>query len=174
MELIFWLLLSETAVALALFIIFLVILIWILLRKKIVTVPNLTLVLNKTQYDHGEEVDASGVDQSDTGVPAESATVNLDLMDSSGTEFKDVASAVTDTNGNYSASFDVPSGAAPGQATLTATDPKTRATATATFTFKRSKCSIPEECEICVVKRSCPYSPFYPYDERGFPKTRIK
>jgi hypothetical protein len=149
MKFIIWILLTESAVVLALIIIYLIIRIWILLRKYVVTLPQLTLALAPVtppgQYDHGATVNFSGVDLSDIGppaVPAPGATINLSLEDAAGTETQ-VGSVQTQEDGSFAGSFVVPADAAPGDATLTATDPATGATATATFTLKRSKCRMP-------------------------------
>jgi hypothetical protein len=141
-----WLLLSEPTFSAALVIIvFLIILIWILLRKRVVTVPSLTLAITPVtppgQYDHGATVNVTGTDLLDVGPPPEPAagdTITLDLTDSAGTKFSGVGTAQAGNDGSYSASFVVPPTAAPGQATLTATSKATGATNTATFTQKKS------------------------------------
>lgn len=35
---------------------------------------------------------------------------------------------------------------------------------------KYPSCNIPEECQTCKVNKSCPFSPNYPLDNRGFQK----
>jgi hypothetical protein len=116
---------------------------YVLRRKKVVTVPSLTLAITPVtppgQYDHGATVQVTGIDLLDTGpptAPAAGDTVTLNLEDAAGTAFPNVASATVGSDGSYFASFAVPATAAPGVATLTATDSKTGATATTTFTQK--------------------------------------
>jgi hypothetical protein len=140
------LLLNEKVFAAALtVIILLIMLIWILLRKTVVTVPQLTLAITPVtppgQYDHGATVNVTGTDLLDVGpptVPAVGDTITLNLTDSAETQFVAVATTTVASDGTWAASFAVPANAAAGQATLTATDPKTGATATATFTQKKS------------------------------------
>jgi hypothetical protein len=165
MEFIFWLLLSETAVALALIIIFLLLLIWILLGKTVL-VPSVTVVTDKPQYARSETVAISGA-VLENGIAQPGVPVDVKVTDPNAI-VTDLGTVTTDANGKYSVNFPIDPAAAGGNYNVAAT--ALGVTATTTFTFKRSKCSIPEECEKCVVKRSCPTSPFYPYDERGFPK----
>jgi hypothetical protein len=141
-----WLLLNEpTFTAALVIIVFLVILIWILLRKRVSTLPQLTLVLAPVtppgQYEQGATVNVSGVSLEDVGppsVPASGDTITLSLTDAKGTVFPVGGTITTAADGSYSGSFQVPNTAAPGAATLTATDTTTGATATATFTQKKS------------------------------------
>lgn len=140
MEIIIWLVLSEAAVALALIIIILVLVIWILLGKTVVTVPSITLAVEKPQYDHGETVNVTGLVTSDTDKPAAGETVDLKLTDSASQEF-DVGTTTTGPDGKYAASFAVPGSVAPGGVTISAIDAKLGVEATTTFTFERSKMS---------------------------------
>ena len=141
-----WMLLDEKMfLAAVVIVVLLILLIWILLRKRVVTVPQLTLSITPVtppgQYDHGATVNVTGTDLLDVGPPAEPAvgdTVNLSVTDSAGTVFPNVATAKVAADGTWSASFPVPATAAAGPATLAATDPTTGATATATFTQKKS------------------------------------
>jgi hypothetical protein len=117
-----------------------------LLRKHVVTVPQITLAITPVtppgQYDHGATVNVTGTTLADVGPPSEPGagdTVELDLTDSAGTDFSSIGSAVAGSDGTYAASFVVPGNAAPGQATLTATDTKTGAKATATFTLSNPR-----------------------------------
>ena len=128
----------ELAAAIALLIAILICLIKLMLRMKIATVPSMTLSLNATQFDHGEEVDASGIVYSDVGIPAANETVVLKLVDSAGALFDNLATAATGTDGSYKASFDIPAAAAPGQATVTAYDAKLDVQASQTITLNMS------------------------------------
>lgn len=127
-------LLGEVAVALALFILLLIIMIWRMLRKTVVTVPSITLALEKTQYDHGETVNVTGAVFSDVDKPAVGETVALTLTDSAEAEF-DVGTALTEEAGKYTASFTVPNDVAPGGVTVKAKDVALGIEATATFTL---------------------------------------
>jgi hypothetical protein len=122
-----------------------VFIVWLLLRKHVVTVPSITLAITPVtppgQYDHGATVNVTGTDLLDTGPPALPAvgdTINLEVKDSAGTEFS-VGSVQAASDGTYKASFVVPATAAPGTATLTATDATTGATATATFRLNNTR-----------------------------------
>jgi len=128
-------LLGEVAVALALFILLLIIMVWRMLRKTVVTVPSMSLVVEKIQYDHGETVNVSGIVFSDVDKPAAGETAGLKLTDAASAVF-DVGTAVTGADGKYAASFAVPSDVAPGGVTITARDEALGIEATATFTLK--------------------------------------
>ena len=130
------LLISPERVLIALLLVFLLILVMVMLRKRVVTVPAITLVVAKQSYNHGEEVDVKGAVLLDVGpppVPAPGETLTLDLKDSAGTEFSAVGTTQTGPDGTYTGAFNVPAAAASGQATLTATDAKLNVVASATF-----------------------------------------
>jgi len=103
-------------------------------RKTVVTVPSMTLVLEKNTYDHSENVNVSGAVFSDVDKPAAGETVSLKLTDSSDTGFN-VGSAQTGEDGKYVLSFNVPDDVAPGGVTVTAECEALGIEATATFTF---------------------------------------
>jgi hypothetical protein len=133
--------LGRTSVLLALLVLFVIVLLWMLLRKRVVTVPQITMAITPVtppgQYDHGETVNVTGTDLLDVGpptVPAVGDTISLDLTDSAGTKFPAVATATVAADGTWAAAFAVPANAAAGQATITGTDAKTGATAQQTFT----------------------------------------
>jgi len=135
----FLLLLSVPIVFAGIVLIVLVILILIgiyLRGKTVVTVPSMTLFLDKEEYDHGDTVNASGVVKSDFEKPAEGETVDLTLKDSAGKEFA-VGTVVTDAEGKYKTSFAVPDDVAPGGVNVTAEDAKLGVTATRSFTLLR-------------------------------------
>jgi hypothetical protein len=137
------LILWEVCVTLILIILYLLIKLILMLRKHVVTVPSITLAITPVsppgQYDHGEEVDLTGLVLLDTGVtppaPGTGETVVLDVTDSAGTDFPAVATATCGSDGSYAAKFNVPAAMAPGQATLKASDTKLGISATATFTL---------------------------------------
>lgn len=137
--------LVELAAALALWIIYLLLKILLMLRKIVVTLPQLTLQLTPVtppgQYDHGATVNVTGLDLSDVGppaVPAAGATINLSLTDKAGV-VTPVGSVQTANDGTFAGSFVVPATAAAGDASLQATDPATGATGSVTFTFSMRK-----------------------------------
>ena len=139
----------EIAALLIVLIVLLLVIIWKLLRKHVVTVPSITLTVEKTQYDHGETVNVNGAVFSDGTTPAAGESVSLKLTDSAGDEFP-VGSVTTDENGKYQTSFAVPDAVAPGGVTVTATADNMGVTATATFTLnnkhpakKCPKCGTP-------------------------------
>lgn len=136
MNILRWILLGEAVVIAALVILLLLVLIWNLLRKRVVTVPSMSLTVGKPQYDHGETVDVSGIVSKDVGVPAPGETVDLKLTDSTEVEYP-VGTAVTDADGKYAASFPVPDAIAPGGVTVTATVEALGVAAQATFTRLR-------------------------------------
>jgi uncharacterized protein (DUF58 family) len=115
----------------------LILLLYVLARKTVVTVPSISLAIEKEQYDHGEIVNVTGVVKSDYDKPAQGETVVLKLTDSTDKTI-DVGSAVTDAEGKYAASFAVPSDVAPGGVTVTAEDANLGVTATRTFTLARA------------------------------------
>jgi hypothetical protein len=133
------LLLSVPVVFAGIVLIVLVILILIVIYlrgKTVVTVPSISLVLEKDTYDHGDTVNASGVVKSDVDKPAEGETVDLTLKDSSGKEFA-VGTVVTDAEGKYETSFAVPGDVASGGVDVIAEDKKLGVTATRSFTLLR-------------------------------------
>ena len=109
-------------------------------RKYVVTVPSLTLVLTPVtppgQYDHGQNVPLTGVDLLDVGEPAPGDTINLVFIDAADVSTA-VGSLTAGSDGSYAGSFAIPVSAAPGVGTVTATDPKTGATASQTLTRLR-------------------------------------
>jgi hypothetical protein len=134
--LIFLFLLSPVVLAgLAIIIIILIILIGIYLWKRVVTVPSMTLSIDKTQYDHGETVVAKGAVFSDGTTSAAGETVNVKLTDSAGTDFP-VGTIRTGEDGEYALSFAVPSAVVPGGVTVTAEDEALGVSAQQTFTLR--------------------------------------
>jgi len=130
----FLMLKDEVIIALA--IILLILLIYILWSLwKTVVVPTLTVAVSKTSYLHGETVTVSGnLKENDEAVPDEEiAVVIKDSLDAVLTTLE----AVTDSDGNYTVNWDVPSYAAPGTYTVTATGLGVSATTSFTSSDKR-------------------------------------
>jgi hypothetical protein len=132
-ELIFY----EIATALILVIIALVLIIWQLLKKYVVTVTVVTVKTDNTQYDHAATVNISGTVNIDT-VPQSGATVSLKVVDSNGVEF-DLPDVVTAADGSFTAAWVIPSTVASGTCTLTATALGVSATATFRFNNKEEE-----------------------------------
>lgn len=104
-----------------------------LLWKYVATVPSVTVAVSPASVDINQSVTISGVVNSDTDVPATSAAVSIIVTDAAGNE-QPAITTTTDAKGAYSATFTVPSGFAPGIATVEVTALGTTGTATFTHT----------------------------------------
>lgn len=123
--------LGEVVVILGLLIMFLLLHIWLLLRK-IVVVPTLTVAVDKPSYFKSEPVKISGSLKTDgTAMPGQ--TIALSIKPPIG-DLYSLPDAITDINGDFSADWQVPDDAEVGSYTLTAT--AVGVMATATFTLK--------------------------------------
>lgn len=96
----------------------LLILIWLIL--KYVIIPSISVTTDKGSYDRSETVTIGGVltDQGGNGIPAK--TVAIAIEDPSGQVYPGL-SAVTDPNGNYAATWEIPDDADGGNYTVSAT-----------------------------------------------------
>jgi hypothetical protein len=105
-----------------------------LLWKYVATVPSVTVAVSPASVDIGQSVTISGVVNSDTDVPAAAGTaVSIIVTDAAGNE-QPAINTTTDAKGAYSATFTVPAGFAPGNATVEVTALGTTGTATFTHT----------------------------------------
>jgi hypothetical protein len=130
------LLILDEEVIIALAIILLILLIYILWSLwKTVVIPTITVAVSKASYLHGETVTVTGnLKENDVAVPDEEVTVAI--KEPSG-EVLATLEAVTDSDGNYSVEWEVPSDAVPGTYTVTATGLGTSATTTFTNSDKK-------------------------------------
>jgi len=96
---------------------FIAIILWLIL--KYVIIPSISVTTDKGSYDRSETVDIGGVltDQGGNGIPG--TTVTVAIEDPTGS-VAPALTPVTDTNGNYTASWDIPDDAAGGTYTITA------------------------------------------------------
>ena len=129
-DLLLRIILSETIILFGLLGVLLILLIWWLLRK-LVAVPAITVATDKALYLRGETVGITGTLTAD-GKPLANETVGLSIKPPVGDAYS-LPSVTTDAEGNFSASWVVPSDAEAGSYELTATS--VGASATATFTF---------------------------------------
>lgn len=113
--------------------------VWNLLKKIVVTVTVVAVKTDAASYAHGATVKISGYVTTD-GKPQANETVTLKITDPSSDE-TDLPDATTADDGTFASSWDVPSDAVPGTYTLEAT--AKGMTNTVTFTFKQTK-FIPE------------------------------
>ena len=93
------------------------IILWLIL--KYVIIPSISVTTDKASYDRSETVVIGGVltDQGGNGIPAK--TVAIAIEDPAGQVFP-ALSAVTDSNGNYTADWEIPDDADGGTYTITA------------------------------------------------------
>ncbi len=96
----------------------LLILIWLIL--KYVIIPSISVTTDKGSYDRSETVTIGGVlaDQGGNGIPGK--TVAIAIEDPSGQVYPGI-SAVTDSNGNFEATWEIPDDADGGNYTVSAT-----------------------------------------------------
>ena len=96
----------------------LLIIIWLIL--KCVIIPSISVTTDKGSYDRSETVTIGGVlaDQGGNGIPAK--TVLIAIEDPSGSVFPTLT-AVTDSNGNFTAAWEIPDDADGGNYTVSAT-----------------------------------------------------
>jgi hypothetical protein len=116
-----------------LFLLILVILILLLLRKHVVA-PTLSVVVESKPYVHGDFIAISGILKED-GEPIKGTVIGLTVTDPSSTETP-ITGATTDDEGKYATSWQIPSDAAPGVWTVTAT--AMGVSATTTFTLNNN------------------------------------
>lgn len=103
-----------------------------LLRKLVVTVPNVQVTATPPQPDIGDTVTIEGVVNSDKTTPAPAGTpVSIVVTDSPGTA-QPAITVSTDANGAFTAAFVIPQGFATGPADVKAT--ALGVTGSATFT----------------------------------------
>ena len=95
----------------------LLILIWLIL--KYVIIPSISVTTDKGSYDRSETVTIGGVLTDMAGDPIPAKTVTIAVEDPSG-GVPPPFSAVTDSAGNYSATWDIPDEADGGTYTVTA------------------------------------------------------
>jgi hypothetical protein len=115
-ELLLRIILGEVTVLLALFVILIVLLIWLLLRKLVV-VPNISVATDKSSYFREESVQISGTLLSN-GNPLAGQTVGMTIEPPSGDAYS-LPSVTTDADGNFTASWAIPTDAVAGSYTLT-------------------------------------------------------
>ena len=96
------------------------IIIVILWALKYVIIPSISVTTDKGSYDRSETVAIGGVltDQAGNGVPGKTVTIAIEDPDGS---VYPALTVVTDANGNYTESWDVPDDAAGGTYTISAT-----------------------------------------------------
>ncbi len=96
----------------------LLIIIWLIL--KYVIIPSISVTTDKGSYDRSETVTIGGVlaDQGGNGIPAK--TVAIAIEDPSGQVYPGLT-AVTDADGNYTATWEIPDDADGGNYTVSAT-----------------------------------------------------
>ena len=96
----------------------LLIIIWLILKSVII--PSISVTTDKGSYDRSETVTIGGVltDQGGNGIPAK--TVVIAIEDPSGQVYPGLT-AVTDPNGNYAATWEIPDDADGGNYTVSAT-----------------------------------------------------
>ncbi len=96
----------------------LLILLWLIL--KYVIIPSITVFTDKGSYDRSETVAVTGVltDQGGNGIPAK--TVAIAIEDPSGQVYPGLT-AVTDADGKYDATWEIPDDADGGNYTVSAT-----------------------------------------------------
>jgi len=135
MDVLVRLILAEFAVALALFIVYLILKIVLMLRKRVV-VPGITVTVDKAAYMQGENVGITGLLTED-GSPAPGETVSLKITDPAGSETI-LPEAITDIAGKFSSVWQVPQDASPGLYTVSATGLGITAHTTFTLSMRRS------------------------------------
>ena len=123
--------LGEVAVLLALLVILIVLLIWLLLRKLVV-VPDISVATDKSSYFREESVQISGTLTSN-GNPLIGQTVGLAIEPPTGDAYS-LPSVVTDADGKFTASWQVPADAVGGSYTLTVAS--VGVSGTTTFTLR--------------------------------------
>ncbi|KKL01323.1 hypothetical protein LCGC14_2627120 [marine sediment metagenome] len=96
----------------------LIIILWLI--AKSVIIPSISVTTDKGSYDRSETVAIGGVlaDQGGTGIP--SKTVAIAIEDPAGQVYPGL-SAVTDSDGNYTATWEIPDDADGGNYTVSAT-----------------------------------------------------
>jgi len=135
MDVLVAILLGETAVILALVIIILIFYICLLWKKTVVG-PKLTVATDKSVYERQETVQISGTLTKD-GVGMEGETVNL-TIETPLEEVITLPSVLTDAQGKYASSWDIPTESPLGEYKVTATAVGVEATTTFTFHNKQN------------------------------------
>lgn len=94
------------------------IILWLIL--KYVIIPSISVTTDKGSYDRSETVTIGGVlaDQGGNGIP--SKTVTIAVEDPEGQVYPPL-SAMTDSNGNFTADWEIPDDADGGTYTVSAT-----------------------------------------------------
>ena len=130
-ELLWRIILCEVIILLMVLGVLLVLLVWWLLRKLVV-VPTLSVATDKAAYFRGETVEISGILMSGT-TPLPSQAVGLTILPPSGDAYS-LPSVTTDTEGKFTASWEIPSDAVEGKHGVVAIS--AGVTATTTFTLE--------------------------------------
>lgn len=131
-ELLWRIILGETIVLLAAVIILILLYIWLTMRK-IVEVPTITVATDQTQYFREETVQIDGTLETSGGNPLAGETVGITIEPPTGDSYN-LSPVVTDVDGKFTASWQVPADAVIGDYTLYVAS--CGVGGTATFTLK--------------------------------------
>ncbi len=96
----------------------LIVILWLI--AKYVIIPSISVTTDKGSYDRSETVTIGGVLTDMAGDPIPAKTVLIAIEDPSGQVYPGLT-AVTDPNGNYAATWEIPDDADGGNYTVSAT-----------------------------------------------------